>query len=72
MEMKQFALLYCLESVLVGRRLNKDEIVSRFSLSDPAFEKYKKRIRQYLSEFHPELELTYKKKRGTYYVFSKK
>lgn len=65
---KTMVLLYCLEKLLTEHKFSKEEVMSEFDLSKPAFDRYKKDLRDYLTRYHPDWALKYKRRTDIYYV----
>ena len=63
---KTLSLLYCLDKLLMEHRLVKQEIIDTLNISHPAFDRYKRELRSYLKQFHPEYKLKYNRRSGVY------
>lgn len=70
MEMKEYALLYCLDRLVTEHKLDKKDVLAKFKLAEPTFDHYKRKLRGYLKTFYPTLRLEYRRAKDTYYLFS--
>ena len=60
------AILFCYDSLLSGKALEKEMVKLAFSISESSFIRYIAEIRAFLAENHSELELCFIRSEGSY------
>lgn len=63
---KAEAVLYLYDHFIENHVVIKEETLKAIDVSDLTFRRYMSEIRCYLQEFHPEMEIHYRKGEGVY------